>query len=134
MINAKKDYKKTINKFWNRFNQKLNDKLRKLNKYNPKAFWKIIKNNKKELIKGVSFNDLFEHFRRLNEDTDDENITIDTSNPSNSQNLDMSVLNTNITEDEIIRIVKNFKNNKAPGIDGIANEYSKHSYGKIIKL
>ncbi|VDI02033.1 Hypothetical predicted protein [Mytilus galloprovincialis] len=44
-----------------------------------------------------------------------------------SQN-DVELLNSEITEDEIVKAIKNLKNSKAPGIDAIVNENMKTTF------
>jgi hypothetical protein len=42
------------------------------------------------------------------------------------------LLNSEITEDEVIKAVKNLKNSKAPGLDDIVNEYLKTTVTKFL--
>jgi hypothetical protein len=51
----------------------------------------------------------------------DQEIDFDSVDRENVHNI----LNSPITEEEILQVVKNFKSNKASGYDDIANEHSK---------
>ena len=73
MVQAKKQYKRTINKLRTKFfNRKVNNKLRNMKDKVPKKFWFIIQNKKKDSLKDISMNSLFEHFKNLNECNDNE--------------------------------------------------------------
>ena len=62
-----------------------------------------------------------EHFKNLNKDNNEPDNTL-----GNSINSDINVLvDKEITNEEILTVVKNLKNNKACGLDNINNEYIK---------
>jgi hypothetical protein len=67
-----------------------------------------------------------EYSKNLNElleNEKDQEIDFDSVDRENVHNI----LNSPITEEEILRVVKFFKSNKASGYDDIVNE---HDYGK----
>jgi hypothetical protein len=45
--------------------------------------------------------------------------------------MSADLLNSEITEDEVIKAVKNLKNSKVPGLDDIVNEYLKTTVTKF---
>ena len=75
----------------------------------------------------------YEHFKNQNEtpDGDDEvDIDFDQISPENINNI----LNSPITEDEILCAVKNLKNNKASGYDNIVDEHIKHTIHMMMPI
>ena len=114
--------------------RKFNNKIRNLKSNNPKEYWKILQGKHKENIE-VGLGELFEHFRDLSEDL--VNATTDTLEETpviKKDNLDLTLLNKAITTDEIKKSVKNLKNGKSVGIDGIKNEHIKYSVDTLMPL
>ena len=108
--------------------------LRDLKNKAPKQYWKILSEKKREHIK-VPLDDFKEHFANLAVNFE-SNIDSDVVPPTveDIRNLDTSSLNQPFTETEIRSFVKNLKNNKAAGIDGILNEFIKHTIDVLIPL
>jgi hypothetical protein len=75
---------------------------------------------------------LYNHFENLNKNNfDDGNIDIyiDVNNPE----MD-NILNSPITIEEIKNVVKGLKNGKSSGIDGVINEYIKHTIDDMLHI
>jgi len=132
MIQAKKEYKRVLNKYRNKFNKNFDNKLRQIKDKDPKYFWSIIKSKKKEPLADISMKCLYEYFKNLNEGNDNEaRLHISDCIINNNEE---PILNDEITENEIVNVINKLKNNKATGLDGISNEMIKNSSKKIIKL
>jgi hypothetical protein len=121
---SSKEYKKAISKAKAKSKKEFEKKLRQAKDTNPKLYWKLLNSRSAQSKTSgeVSLDDLYEHFKSLNAHPDEDfvdNLTID-------ENGD-ELLNRPITLDEIKKAVKILKNGKAPGGDGIINEYMKSS-------
>ena len=68
---------------------------------------------------------MYEHFKQLNQSNDDDDEGFEVPDLGSSEYDD--ILNSQITEVEIERVVKSLKNRKAAGYDGIKNEFIKNS-------
>ena len=129
---ASKNYKNTMNFHLNKHVRNTQNKLRKLKSSNPKEFWKIINSleNKQE-EQNINLETLYEFFKGLNEnnDNDGENhdINIDVSD-------DDEILNSSITEAEILKCLNSLKNNKCSANDNITNEYLKNSAEQMLPI
>ena len=107
--------------------------LRELKDKAPRHYWKILKGYKREHI-NVPLQSFKDHFANLAVNFESG---IDTDVPpvvDDIRNLDTSTLNQPFTENEIRSFVKTLKNNKAAGIDGILNEFIKHTIDLLIPL
>ena len=107
--------------------------LRDLKDKAPRHYWRILKGSKREHI-NVPLQSFKDHFANLAVSFES---SIDTSVPpvvDDIRNLDTSILNQPFTENEIRNFVKTLKNNKAAGIDGILNEFIKHTIDLLIPL
>ena len=118
-----KNYKRTMNFCINKFNHNMQDKLRNLKSKNPKDYWKFINSlSKKKDNDKIDIEILHEFFKNLNEQSheadDDVHINIDKTD-------DDEILNSYITEGEILKCIKLLKNNKSSANDRIINEYIK---------
>ena len=108
------------------------DKLRILKNGNSKLFWKLIKGNKKEKI-SIPLELFKTHFMELAvESTNTPTFNLDQD--ENLGDLDTTVLNRPFNGDEIMKFVKDLKNNKAAGIDEIINEFIKCSIEFMLPL
>lgn len=135
-------YKSVISKNVKQHKNAKISKLRNLKSKNSKDFWKIINSvNSKKQENLPPLNDLYEYFKTLNEDSTGETSTTQPENFHTSNN-DLNVsINLPFTENEILTAVKNLKNNKSHGIDGILNEHLKSTihvmssiYAKLFNL
>jgi len=131
MIQAKKEYKRVLNKYRNKFNKNFDNKLRQIKDKDPKYFWSIIKSKKKEPLTDISMKCLYDYFKNLNEGNDNEaGLHISDFIINNNEE---PILNDEITENEIVNVINKLKNNKATGLDRISNEVIKNSSKKSIK-
>ena len=71
MINASKKYKSTVKKYYAKYIEGLQKKIRKLRTENPKDYWKLINSiDKKTDSIPISINDIFDYFKVLNKTND----------------------------------------------------------------
>ena len=82
-------------------------------------FWSRFKKIKNSEENKTSLDRLYEYFKELNS-SENEASSGDFSRIYSQNGVDL--LNSEITEDEVIKAVKNVKNSKAPGLDDIVNE------------
>ena len=138
MKEASKSYKNVLNKSFQDYQQKVADNLRKKSRSDPKGLWKILNNidkSKTQVGENIDLNAFYDYFKNLNEldanDFDDlPEIDFDSIPPENISNI----LNSPILEEEILTVVKNLKNSKASGYDGIVNEHIKNTVGHFMSL
>jgi hypothetical protein len=121
-----KQYKNILRKSHNKYNNVKIENLRKLKNANPKEYWRIINNaSKNNAQPNASLSDLYNYFKQVNEvqlNNDEENNQPFIINEELNEEINMP-----INEQEILRAVKNLKNNKSPGVDNIINEQIKES-------
>ena len=108
--------------------------LRDLKDKSPKRYWRILKDKKRDNI-NVPIAVFKEHFANLAVNFE-SNIDSDVVPPFADviRSLNTSALNQPFTETEIRNFVKSLKNNKSAGIDGILNEFIKHTIDILITL
>lgn len=129
MKRASKEYKREMSKSFKENQLKTATALRETSKKEHKGVLKLlnnIDNPKYNSGSNLGLDAFYEYFMNQNEtpDGDDEvDIDLDKIPPENINNI----LNSPITEDEILCAVKNLKNNKASGYDNIVNEHIKHT-------
>ena len=81
-----------------------------------------------------SIESLFNHFQKeSNTQTRNENLNIHVDIELNLED-ENNTLNKKITADEIMKCIKNLKNNKSPVTDQVINEYIKNSRIKMVPL
>lgn len=134
LLCASKQYKKTMNKYINKYKLSQQSKLRKMHKKSPKEYWKYLNSiNRKKNIKQPAIEDLFEFFKTLNaNDNSEQDKSMDDGiNRLNLEDDDMS-LNSPITTSEISKCITKLKNSKAPGSDQIINEYLKNTESQML--
>ncbi|MCG8113215.1 MAG: reverse transcriptase domain-containing protein [Candidatus Thiodiazotropha taylori] len=133
LVNASKNYKRKLNFFIRKHNKNTQKKLRNLKSKNPKNYWKILNSlERKKENKDIEIDVLYNFFKDLNgknespdQETETINILIDDDN---------EILNSHITETEILKCIKNLKNDKACSNDSIINEYIKASAHEMMPL
>jgi len=135
--NKAKEYKTVLNKNYFQYQKKCEDEIRRASKSDSKGLWKILNKfsgNFKE-NPDVDLQTLFDYFKELNAEIHADDVV----GPTNIANNNIStvceaLLNSEITEAEIKEAIQSLKNNKASGIDGIANEYLKVTSPVIISI
>ena len=119
---ASRSYKRAMNIALKAYKFEEQKKLKNLRQNDSKLFWKNIK--KKAKIEKQPINELFNHFKKINENTGPvKNIAL----PHVPNFNDSMILNDKITKQEIMKAIKKLKNGKSPGIDHVTNEYIKNS-------
>ena len=122
-------YKRATKRAYKEYHEKLAAKLRTLKSNRPKEYWDIIKEAGKCQVsqKSPCAEDLFKHFKELNECPLQNTLLEDTSAHEGKNNTlpNNDSLNRIINEDEIKLAINKLNNNKACGLDGIINEYIK---------
>ena len=130
-----KEYKKELNlNYKKKHQEKCANELDSLSKSDPKAFWntlnKVSTNSHK--THDIPIDTLYHYFKTINAntnlDTDDEIDGIDINE------LCEHPLYDNILNGVISETITKLKNNKAPGPDGILNEYLKNSSPLLIPI
>ena len=96
------------------------------NDKNPKAFWNLLKAERKPLSSAIKPNDWFRHFSELLNpplptDIENGNYIEDEEQPL----LQNEYLDRPISENEVLVAIKNLKTGKSPGIDGLISQFFK---------
>ena len=139
-----KFYKKLLVSKSKAHNEKVSNELRTLNTSNPQKYWATLKKATKSITDcPISPADFETHFKNLNETEQltkaQENLIQLSSNSEISANEDRNAepnpqndfldeLNTPITLLELKKGLKQLKNNKASGTDGVLNEMIKATF------
>lgn len=122
LIEKSKIYKQEMKRVKNKEKNHVVRQLRDNKSKDPKAYWNILKGNRKNKEIPIELEKLYEHFEALAHEYEDDSVA--QSNIEYEINMDdSSTLNCPITEDEIRKCIRKLKNNKAAGSDGILNEY-----------
>jgi hypothetical protein len=113
-------------------------KFRDLHSKQPKQFWKILNNINKQTDSQHTPNiqDFFEHFKEVNSNanTGQDNLNFEFNTIDNAQ-LDDSVLNCEITADEIRKMINKCNKSKAASPqDYIYNEYLKSTTDLMLPI
>lgn len=133
VLNIKfKQYKKFLEQRQVQFQIEIQEKIKNLKSSDPKAYWKLISGatstSKKE--GDISLNSFMEHFKKLSETEPSEN-NFDPRNINHSISED---LNSDFTFEEVKKIIKKLKSNKACGVDNVSNEFLKNCPDTVISL
>ena len=119
-------YKKTVKKSVACQRYQMKEKLKYLRTKKPRDYWKIIYSGNVKPKQSVPIDDLYEFFKKLNDENDntipDNVATMDDLNLLSDVNVNVDI-NVCITEDEIMKCVKSLKRNRSTVDDAIANEY-----------
>ncbi len=128
-----KAYKKQINLAFKQYHDELHKKLRNLKSKSPKDYWRILNKSSEgqSAMKNLSVQVFHDHFKKLNRNEGDNAETQADNPPSN---LDTGSLNAPVSLDEVCKLSKGVKNNKASGLDNIINEFIKYSPVPMINL
>ena len=136
MKNASKLYKIQLNKSYCEYQDKTANIIREKSRTDPKGLWKILNNidrTKSDVSNNVTLEQFVEYFKNLNElpeNEKDQEIDFDSVDRENVHNI----LNSPITEEEILRVVKNLKSNKVSGYDDIVNEHIKSTINIFLPI
>ncbi len=131
-----KKYKAEIKQARNSYNKEVHKKLRNLKSSNPKDYWAIINKNDRKAASKISTQILFEHFKKLNQNSSDSTSESETESdePSAADMGDNSPFNLPFIPEEIQKHTPCLKNGKACGLDAISNEFIKYSPRNMIDL
>ena len=133
LVQESKSYKKSLNRLFRLFQNKLIDKLRKLECHDPKAYWSILNKScsAKKKLSDITIETFFEHFKGLNVQGSEQNL----HEFHEEQNLfDNDELNEKISNEDVLKALKHLKNGKACADDLILNEFLKHSQDVMLPL
>ena len=125
-----------MNKSYCKYQDKAANIIREKSRTDPKGLWKILNNidrKKSDVSNNVTLEQFVEYFKNLNElpeNEKDQEIGFDSVDRENVHNI----LNSPITEEEILRVVKNLKSNKASGYDDIVNEHIKSTINIFLPI
>ena len=137
---SEKSYKKLLDNELKRYRNNLSKNLKEMRTKNPKEYWKIVNKNrysKQDSKQSIDINTLYEYFKDLNkapEINEDVNEMLENELSSLEITSINDDLNEPISEDEIIKCIKNLKNNKSCGDDNIKNEYIKSTANLLLPL
>ena len=103
----------------------------------PSEFWKSINQlkdkNKTDPSSNISYQEWYDYFKNLMNINYVNNYKDgDVGNMPFSGNS--SILNSDITTEEVLKVVKSLKNRKACGLDGINNEMLKISFSFNVEI
>lgn len=130
-INAvAKDYRKLLRRKEKAYTRLLHDNLHILKKDSPQEYWKILDGPKRSSCPAkVSLDDFVHHFSSLN---NVQCAASETHYVDFDQSMGNDELNAPISVDEVIKIIKKLKNNKACGVDLVRNEFLKNCSAAVI--
>ncbi len=137
-------YKKIVKSKRQRFLENEKIKLWNLKGEDPKAFWKKLKNARRNTDANFSDTELFNYFNRLlnasntienqatleSSEVDESELSLD----SETQKLIDDMLNNEISVDEVKQMIKRLKNGKASGLDMLGAELLKHLNKKFLRV
>ena len=123
-----KEYKNKMAKNVRRYKNHKIEKLKTLKHAKPREYWKLINSTDEKNKSMAPLQDLYNYFKNINRSNEEESENThsenDTINEQHSQNIN-NYVNQPFTDNEIIKAVKNLKNNKSSGTDSILNEHIK---------
>jgi len=133
MNRASRVYKKAIKTANKKETQKFNNTLKSLKKSNPREYWKFFQKDKRSNC-AASLADLYEHFRKLN-DEPNYGYNIDFMDVNdNRPDIGNGALNRYFTEEEIRKSIKKLRNFKSSGLDDITNEFLKSAEDVLLPV
>ena len=124
-------YKKRCKAEVRKFRSKLLDTLDNLHESNPSEYWKLVKalsDDSNTIEHQVDANQFYQHYKDLNNDKPDLNNfqkEVQRKLISLKSLPSFSELDFAITDSEILKAIKQLKNNKAYGLDLLRNEMFK---------
>ena len=131
-----KQYRKLRKMKSRQYRQEIINKLDSIYEYNPKEYWKLLdqlKSKHNSFSEDASHvpNEWYDYFKHLNEDTFTDKKIDKLLNDLEKDKI-FNELDYIISEEEILKAIKDLKNNKAAGFYIIINEMRSVSIGKTI--
>jgi hypothetical protein len=134
-----KEYRKNCKRKCRQFRQDVINKLNDLHDSHPKAYWELVnklRDDNSNNIEKISPSDWQEHFQSLGKS---QNFThpqkldqVKTEIPNLEQVTNFTELDFKISRSEILQGIKDLKNGKACGPDGLCNELIKYSTNTML--
>ena len=123
-IKERNNYNRTKRKAKINFKRRKGKELCNLAKTEPKKFWSAVRNYKKSTSSKVDNEAMFNHFESILGDNPPNlcEEVLDLINNTNFDVININDLDTEITEEEILRTIKKLKLGKSAGNDGIISE------------
>jgi len=130
---SSKHYKRTMNRYINKYKFSKTNKLRDMHSKNPKHYWKYINSLKSKSPTNMpSLDDFYDFFKDKNKNNSQED---DFSLPENFLLNSQEMLNCPITESEVSLHISKLNNSKSPSpSDSILNEYIKNTQDIFLPL
>ena len=120
-------YKKQLRMSFRKYQSNFIKKIRNLKSTDPKIFWKIINGStqeRKEVHANISCKTFQEHFQKLGITSKrEESVPVNSDIDPDKEND--ALFEECFTEEEVKRVLRKLKNNKACGVDSITNEFLK---------
>ena len=117
-----KNYKNTISKSVKHYKDTNIKKLRTLKNADPKQYWKILNSNQPKKNIEAGLEELYNHFKNVNQLAQREDGAIPTYFANNKSIHPVNEqINQPITETEIFEAINALRNDKSCGIDNIKN-------------
>lgn len=132
-----KKYKTEMREARKTFNKEIHKKLRSIKSSNPKDYWAIINNDDKKVASRIKTEILFEHFKKLNQITNNDKTSDNTTNSNDNDSFsinDENPFNLPFTDEEITKSSVKLRNGKASGLDALINEFIKNSPPNMLSL
>ena len=120
LVTAKRNYKCYERKLKREYIRFEGNKLQYLKKKNPREFYKLFRNKKRNPPSSPDISEFYEHFKRLS--LSDNNSQISEIDRTETDISISPELNNPITEAEIIKVIQRLKKEKSPGSDNLLNE------------
>ena len=133
LLHHSKTYKKEFNKAVRAQNRDFITSLRKAKSKDPKLYWNMLQ-DKKDTQMPINLQEFYEHFKNLSQSDADETTSLRADPELDMTSLDTESLNAPFTDSEILARIKQLKNGKAAGCDGVINEFIKHSAPQLVPL
>ena len=117
-----KEYKTTLDRCIKDYKANLSQKLKNLRSKNGRDFWKILNQSDQVSKCSVNIDDMYHFLRSMNETERTDSYNMEQPN-FECEETSCEILDSTITEEEILSAVKKLKNNKSPGCDQVLNEH-----------